>query len=1075
MEYSKEEQNLYLNERLIEYSKVDNDFFKIIFDNANIVKGKSSETFARIGKTTGLLSALKVNEKTGLLMDNKNDINFRKNKWGTNEIPRKKIKTFFYFFQKIIQNRIFVLLLMFAILYMILGFVLENYSFLIQEGLSISVSLLIISFVCSYNNLDKERYKTEDKDQIYKIKTVTVLRNSEKKVIHVNELLVGDIIFINKNDIIPVDCIILSGNVKMQESAVTGVYELINKYPMYSTYDNLKEVWYTPFLYSGTTVVKGEGTAVVCSVGKFTVIGRIQKQLDDSVEKTSLNKKLLEIGNVIYEIVFILALVIFIILNLKQFIFKYSSYDGSISFFKFTIWNIESIYNFLNSVIIFVTVLLVILPEKLQYVVSLTLCYTIRKLDDEGNIVRKVDVCETIGGVNNICTDMIGTLTEGKMIVKNIYIENVNISNPQMKMSNSAQEIFTTNIINNISLNKVNDSFLINETLIHSKGELVDYALYQYFIDNNWEKKDFLLKSVVKIEVFCENKICANICDIKEENQYKMFVKGSYNELFNYCTSYLGSKGVVKLTDLDKKTFKETKEMYNLLALTSVFLCEKKVSKTQLEEYLENQAKNIHTDEILNEMTLICVIGFSDIPRKELIEPIKKLINSGITLRIITGENIKTAISIAKELGIISSGEATSAIDRVRAEYRSLYQFSDVNAENRKEIIAFEGDEFRTLTKGYNTKVLKNNSKKEIIEYNLNNEYLFSHYTSSLKIIARASPDDRFLLVLGLKQKGEIVAVTGKAIKDAPALKKADVGFALGKVGTEIAKEAADIIIKDDKFSSILSAIKYGRNVYETIKKFIQFQLIIIIVGVTIILISSIILNDCALNSIKLLWINLLVDTFASISISTDPPNDEIFAKPPYKREEFPIKKNMLFNIVAQAFYQILMLLLIIFYGDIIFKIKSDKDVKYYEWTQENGYHYTIVFNLFVFFQIISSFNSRFLFENNNELFTKLRNGGGFFLINTIFVTIHVIMITYFSGFFRAKPLSLVHHFVCFLLASTLIPCTIIINCFRFDTIKPKVIDEIEKKQEIVEDDYLRTLLQENVHHTMKRRFTTNN
>jgi Ca2+ transporting ATPase len=1075
MEYSKEEQNLYLNERLIEYSKVDNDFFKIIFDNANIVKGKSSETFARIGNTTGLLSALKVNEKTGLLMNNKNDINFRKNKWGTNEFPHIKIKTFFHFFQKIFQNRIIVLLLMFALLYMLLGIFLENYGFLIQEGFSISASLLIIAFVCSYNNLYKERYKTEDKDKIHRSKMITVLRNNEKQVIPVNDLLVGDIIFINKNDIIAVDCVILSGNVQMQESAVTGVNELINKYPMNSIYDNSKEVWYTPFIYSGTTVVKGEGTAVVCSVGKFTVIGRIQKQLDDSVEKTSLNKKLLEIGNVIYEIVFILALVIFMILNLKQFMFKYFSYDGSISFLKFTIWNMESFYNLLNSVIIFVTVLLVILPEKLQYVVSLSLFYTIRKLDDEGNIVRKVDVCETIGGVNNICTDMIGTLTEGKMIVKNIYVENVNISNPQMKMSDSAQDILKTNIINNISLNKVNRKFSIDETLIHSKGELVDNALNQYFNDNDWDKMDFLLKSVIKIEVFRDIKLNANICDINEESNYKMFVKGSYNELFNYCTSYFSSQGIVRLTDIEKKTFKEMNEMYNMLALTSVFLCEKKVSKAQLKEYLENQAKNIYTDEILNDLTLICIIGFSDIPRKDLIEPIKKLINSGITLRIITGENIKTAISIAKELGIISSGEATSAIDRVRAEYRSLYQFSDVNAENRKEIIAMEGDEFRSLTKGYSTKVLKNNSKKEIIEYNLKNEYLFSHYTSSLKIIARASPDDRFLLVLGLKQKGEIVAVTGKAIKDAPALKKADVGFALGKVGTEIAKEAADIVIKDDKFSSILSAIKYGRNVYETIKKFIQFQLIIIIVSITIIMISSIILNDCALNSMKLLWINLLVDTFASISISTDPPTDDIFAKPPYKREEFPIKKNMLFNILAQAFYQILMLLLVIFYGDIFFKIKSDKDIKYYEWTEENGYHYTIVFNVFVYFQIISSFNSRFLFENNHELFSKLRNGGGFFLIQALFVNIHVLMLTYFSGFFRAKPLLLVQHFVCFLLASTLIPSTMIINCFRFDTIKPKIIEEIEKKQEIEEDDYLRTLLQENVHHTMKRRFTTNN
>ena len=1074
MEYSNEEINNHLKEKLImEHSKIDNEFFKMIFDNANINKGTSSESFDKIGNTIGLLKALKVNETTGLMMDDNNDIKHRKHKWGTNEISHKMYKSFNDFFTKIIHNRIFLLILFFSVFYIVFGVIFERYRFLIKEGLSIMISLLIINLISTFNNLNKQSYDIDNKSDILSCNKIIVLRNSSRHIIKVSELLVGDIIYIKQNDLIPVDCILLSGYLEMQESAITGVNEIIKKFPNESIYDSSKEKLFTPFLYSGTKVITGEASAIVCSVGKFTVIGRIQKQIADSGEKTALTKKLRDIGNMIYDIVFISALVIFIILNFKHLVFSYFSFSGELNLFKHLFYNVDVFHAFINSLIISITVLLVILPEKLHYVFSLTLAYTIMKLKQEGIIVRKLDVCDTLGGVNNICTDMVGTLTQGKMIVRNIYIEKVNISNTKMKMSEGASNVFRSNIINNISQVLANENYYLDESKLQTNGDMIDLALYNYFVENKWNLSEYQLKKIMSLEVVSDSRTQCNICLTNDENAYKLFVKGSYNDIFHYCSFYLDSSGLKELSETTKNDFKQIKEMYLITALTPVFICEKNIHKTELDDYLKLKIKS---DEILKDLSLIGVLGISDLPRKELITPIKKLINSGITIRIITGENIKIAISMAKELGIITPDDATFAINRLRIS--ECYNNVNLTSEyiDTKEVIALEGDEFRNLTKGYSTRTIENLSKKKIIEYSLKNEYLFSHYSNSLKIIARASPDDRFLIVLGLKQKGEIVAVTGKAIKDGPALKKADVGFALGKVSTEIAKEAADIVIENNNFSSILLAIKYGRNVYETLKRFLQFELIIIIVAITIILISSVILDDCALNSMKLLWVNLLVDTFASIAISTDPPTDQILDKPPYKKQEFPIKKNMVFNIVSQAFYQILLLLIIIFYGDNFFSVRSDKDLRYDEWTDLNGYHYTIVFNLFVYFQIFSSFNSRFLFENNGEFYVKLCNGSGFFLIQFLFIIIHIILITYGGDFFRTKPLDAHQHLSCFILAISIVPFAMIINSINYEDLEEKKKDEInhEEIKSLQNEEYLRPLLKENSFQ-FKRRFTTLN
>jgi P-type Ca2+ transporter type 2B len=192
-------------------------------------------------------------------------------------------------------------------------------------------------------------------------------------------------------------------------------------------------------------------------------------------------------------------------------------------------------------------------------------------------------------------------------------------------------------------------------------------------------------------------------------------------------------------------------------------------------------------------------------------------------------------------------------------------------------------------------------------------------------VLARSRPEDKYALVTGLKERGEVVAVTGDGTNDAPALKKADVGFAMGITGTEVAREAAAIILLDDNFNSIVKAVMWGRNIYDSIRKFIQFQLTVNIVAVAITLIGAALLKQEVLKPIQMLWINLIMDTLGSLALATEPPTEALLDRPPHSRDEYIISTTMFKHIVGQAIYQLIVLLILIFAGELI--IPEYKDV----------------------------------------------------------------------------------------------------------------------------------------------------
>lgn len=209
-------------------------------------------------------------------------------------------------------------------------------------------------------------------------------------------------------------------------------------------------------------------------------------------------------------------------------------------------------------------------------------------------------------------------------------------------------------------------------------------------------------------------------------------------------------------------------------------------------------------------------------------------------------------------------------------------------------------------------------------------------------MLARSTPDDKYMLVTGLKQLDNVVAVTGDGTNDAPALKKAHVGFAMGIAGTEVAKEAAGIILLDDNFTSIVTACKWGRNIYDSIRKFVQFQLTINVVALFMAFIGAVVTSSSPLNSIQMLWVNLIMDTFAALALATEPPTNSLLDRQPYSKKEYIVTPNMWRNILCQAGLQMIILSVILFLGPVIFGVQNSAYMKKY--SVKEAEHYTIFF-----------------------------------------------------------------------------------------------------------------------------------
>ena len=442
----------------------------------------------------------------------------------------------------------------------------------------------------------------------------------------------------------------------------------------------------------------------------------------------------------------------------------------------------------------------------------------------------------------------------------------------------------------------------------------------------------------------------------KEDGGYRLYCKGASEVVLGRCSKFVNSAGLTE--DMTEEKSKEAQEIalaYARRGMRCLGLAYRDVPEGFSLEAKHPTLKNsdgLPANEIETELTSIALVGIEDPLREQVPGAIEQCYKAGIDVRMVTGDNPNTAVSIAFQAGILR-------------DFHFVPGTTEFVASNLKPNVLMEGKVFRSMV--YTTAA---DGTKEF------DQVAFDKIWPFLRVLARSSPDDKLTLAHGLNQSllyadkvrcanllaehgikvfpdRQVIAMTGDGTNDAPALKRSDIGFAMGIAGTQIAKDAADIILLDDNFASIVTAAKWGRNIYASIQKFLQFQLNVNIVAVTSAIVGAFAYQQSPLAAIQLLWVNLLMDSLASLALASEPPTDALLEREPVNRSESMLTSRMWANLAGHSSYQITVVMTLLFYGRKMF----DLPVRGHE--EENSVHYTIIFNTFVWMQLFNEVNCR--------------------------------------------------------------------------------------------------------------------
>ena len=987
----------------------------------------------------------------GLNSSNKGDLEWREKMWGNNHLPPEKENSILAHIIECFEDPTLRVLLVASIVSLIIGVAKDGIKTGWIEGTAIFFAVFLVVSISSYMNYQEtEQFLKLSRET--KLKKVLVIRDGREKEISIEDVLVGDVLKLRIGDIINVDGFVF-GDAKagMDESPVTGESDVMWKVNNFE----LKGQKYTcPFVFSGSQVVDGYGNMVVAAVGDKTFEGA-NKQLtnasggkneddddDDDANLTPLKKQLNELSNLIGDLGYLMAILIGFVLFLKETIINI--YSG------ISIWTSHELDVLVNAFIIAVTVIVVAIPEGLPMAVTIALAYSVDKMKREHNLVKHLDKSEAMGNVNNVCTDKTGTLTLGVMRVCAFYIEEQDIRLSKDKINDdNLRSLIWNCIYKNITCVETIDEK--GKPVLN--GDMTEKALYTYLKEAAYPLEGNR-KGLYVLPFKSDYKYMMNI--YKEEDGYTLYAKGAPERVGEFFSLFRVNGGQEENYEEHKQDLFDKQAEYAEDSMRTLIFGYKKLTEDEIQK-----SKDAHPDddlgffqELAKGLCFAFMVGIRDNNREDVPEAIKKCHHAGITVRMVTGDNINTAIAISKDVGIIEPNQVSQCKETAK-KYRAEVEKSPDNApqaiRSLDNPIALEGEIFRVVCGG----ITKKQQDKGELEIFLNNREAFKHTVKNLKIIARASPEDKFILVFGLKELGNIVAVTGDGTNDAPALRQAHVGFAMGIRGTDIAKDAADVVLLDDSFSSIVTACKYGRNVYDCIRKFVQFQLTTNVVAVFMTFLGGIILKDSPLNAIQMLWVNLIMDSFASLALATEDPTEALLDRKPYSREASILTPMMKLNIISQSIFQISTLTIIIFYGDYIFGVPSDRNLEHFMWNNVNGYHFTIFFNIFVFMQVFNSINARKLQKDELNVFTGIMGNWLYILIQSIIIVGQMILVTFGGRAVRTHPLSIKQHAVCLFISALTLVWGFIVKLLPIDVTEESTEGEEQVKKP---DTYKKTV-----------------
>ena len=499
-----------------------------------------------------------------------------------------------------------------------------------------------------------------------------------------------------------------------------------------------------------------------------------------------------------------------------------------------------------------ITVVVMAVPEGLPLAVTISLAYSMSKMLNDNNFVRVLSACETMGGATAICSDKTGTLTENRMTVVEGWFGGVKVN--RVPETADVGEAMREQLVKGISVNS--KAMLIDapQGRVDFVGNRTECAMLMMI--KNWGANYKSVREgnpVEKLYGFTSDRKMASAL-LKTKTGMRLHNKGAAEIVLDRCLNYMDGNGAITPmpNSLKKKLLNEVVTEMATRGLRTLCIA-----------YADIPDGPAPDEAPEKDLTLMAIVGIKDPVRKEVPNAVITCMKAGINVRMVTGDNVHTAKHIARECHILTDGTA------------------------------MEGPVFRKMAADELHPQLPN-----------------------LQVLARSSPEDKYVLVSHLQDMGEVVAVTGDGTNDAPALKKADVGLSMGIAGTEVAKEASDIVILDDNFESIVMAVLWGRNVFNNIRKFLQFQLTINIAAVLVTFLSSVMRPDKEppLNILQLLWINMIMDSLAALALATESPHKSLLNQKPNGREEAMISGRMWIHILGQAGLQIFTAMVFMFY-----------------------------------------------------------------------------------------------------------------------------------------------------------------
>ena len=832
-------------------------------------------------------------------------------KYGTNEITGVAKETFFGLFVESLGDPIIKILLIALGIKTV--FLFQNFDW--YETIGIVLAILLASLISTVSEYGSSRAFDRMMRDASRVRC-RVKRGGRKEEIFIDEVVVGDLLYLETGDKVGADGHVVQGQVELDESMISGEAATVWK----------KE---GDLVYRGCVVFGGNALVRVSKVGNFTYYGRMVKELGTGSGSSPLKERLNTLAMQISRLGYIGAFLVSISYLVHQIIIVNGFRWGDI---VATVSQLPLMFSYLlYALTLSVTVIVVSVPEGLPLLVNLVLSSNMKRMLKNHVLVRKLVGIETAGSLNLLFTDKTGTITKGKLEVVSFLLGDLQECSCLDEVSSRYRLIFEDSLVYN------NESIYDRSLQQVIGGNITDQALLRYV---SLERRDDV--EIVREVRFQSDKKYSCVA-LRDRGKKYRYVKGAPEVLLPHVHRYLDRDGFKRLLIHQEKVYQHIQQVTGL------------GYRVLLVAYGEDWKDD------LQDLILVGFLLIRDELREEAVNGVRMIQEAGVQTVMITGDNEGTASSIAREVGILTDGK----------------------------------------------KVLSSNELSKMLDEEV------AAVLPQLAVLYRAMPEDKSRLVSIARGMNLVVGMTGDGVNDAIALKRADVGFAMGS-GTEVAKEAGDIVIMDNNISSIASAILYGRTIFKSIRKFIIFQLTVNFCAVSISIIGPFIGIGAPVTVIQMLWINMVMDTLAGLAFSFESPVEETMRERPKRRDEKILNRYMLSEIVVMGLYSSLVCILF---------LKLPFFFEFYRGHVDSKYLYTAFFGLFIFMSIFNSFNARTVRLN---ILSDIFKNKVFLLVMSFVVLVQVILIYYGGSLFRTSGLRFSEFMVMLLVAFTVVPVDMI-------------------------------------------------